>query len=392
MMKVLVITQLFPNRKQPFLGIFVRERIKAVAKLCNVKVVAPVPWFPPLKIFKRWYKFSQIPKKEIQGGLEVYHPRFFVIPKIGKCFDGIFYFLSIFPYILKLRKKFNFDILDVHWAYPDGFAGVLIGKLLKRPVSISVRGTDITIYVGYSLLRKIITYLLNKANVIIAVANSLKGEIVKLGISEERINVIPNGIDTKKFLPLNRNEARKKLGLPVEKFIILSVGNLVELKGFHYLVDAVFKIKRSKKDILLLIIGEGEWRRRLEMQIAKLNADACIKLLGLKSNNELYKWYNAANIFCLASEKEGCPNVILESLACGIPVVATHVGGIPEIICSEDYGILVKHQNSEELAKAIERALEKNWDRKMLVQYAQKNSWDKCANKVFQEFKTVLSL
>lgn len=390
-MKVLVLTQLFPNKKQPSLGIFIKERIKEVTELCDLKVVAPVPWFPPLKIFKRWYRFSQIPYHENTEGLEVFHPRFFIIPKIGRSFYGILYFLSVFPYILRLRKGFDFDILDVHWAYPDGFAGVLLGKLLKKPVAVTVRGTDIELFTRYFLLNTLIARTLKHADLVIAVSGALKKKILELGIPKEKVKVIPNGVDTKKFRPIDKTKSRVELELPIEKTIILSVGNLVELKGFHYLINAISEIKKGElNNIFLVIVGEGRFKFELEKQIVKLGLDLTVRLESFKPHEELPKWYSAADLFCLASEREGWPNVILEALACGRPIVATNVGGIPEIIRSQDYGILVKDQDPMELAEAIKRALEKDWDCKKLIEYAQENTWAKCANRISQQFEEVI--
>jgi len=387
-LEVLVLTQLFPNKEQPSLGVFVKERIKELAKLCNLKVVAPVPWFPPLKVFNRWYQFSQVPYYETIDGLDVLHPRFFLIPKMGRCFYGILYFLSIFSSIVKLRKKFDFDLIDVHWVYPDGFAGVLLGKLLKKPVVVTVRGADIADFPKYFLLRKPIAYTLKETNAVIAVSEALKEKVLKLKTPEQKIAVVLNGVDAGKFRPTDKTEARRSLNLSLEETIVLSIGNLIKRKGFDELIKVVSEIKKGGfNNLVLLIVGEGPDRSRLQIQINRLKANSYVKLVGYKEHRELYKWYSAADLFCLASRREGCPNVILEALACGIPVVATKVEGVPEIIRSEDYGILVVSQNSMALAKAITEALKKDWNRKKLVEYARENSWKKCANKVFQEFE-----
>ena len=391
-LRVLVLTQIFPNKEQPSLGIFVKERIKKVAKFCDLKIVAPVPWFPPLRTFKRWYGFSQIPRYEIIEGLEVFHPRFFLIPKIGRCFYGILYFLSVFSHIFRLHREFDFDLMDVHWAYPDGFAGILVGKLLRKSTLVTARGTDINLYPKFRLIRSQIIYTLQNADRIISVCQALKDRIIQLGIPESKVVVIPNGVNIRKFEPIPKAEARKQLGLPLDRTFILSVGGLIHRKGFHHIIDAISIIrKKEKKDVCLIIVGEGEYREKLERQIDRLGLSSFVKLVGAKPHDEVYKWYSMANIFCLASSREGWPNVLLEALACGLPVVATNVWGSPEVICSNEYGILVDKQDGRLLAEAITQGLEKDWDREKLVEYAKENSWDKCANKVFHEFKKVLN-
>ena len=392
-MKVLVLTQLFPNKERPIFGIFIKERMFAVAKLCNLKVVAPVPWFPPLKVFKKWYTFSQVPREEVQQGTKVFHPRFFITPKLMRSLYGMFYFLSILPYILfKIRPKFDFDVIDVHWVYPDGFAGVLLGKLLKKPVIVSARGTDISLYSKIPLIKEQIIYTLRNAQKVIAVCQALKDRMCKLGIPESKITVVPNGIDIQKFSPLPKIEARKLLNLPLDKKIVLSVGYLIERKGFHHLIDAIYKLKKeTNQDILLVIVGEGDSRITLQKQIEKLSLGSYVKLVGAKLHSELYKWYSAADLFCLASSREGWPNVLFEAIACGIPVVATNIWGNPEVICSDEYGILVPGQDGNSLADGIHEALKKEWNTMKLVEYARKNTWDKIAQKVMDEFKYVIT-
>lgn len=393
-LNILTLTSLFPNRQQPFLGVFVKERMAKVAKFCNLKIVAPVPWFPPFRIFKKWYPFSQIPLKETREGIEVFHPRFIIIPKMMRTFYGLLYFLSVFPYILKIRRRFDFDLIDAHWIYPDGFAAVLIGNLFKKPVVVSARGTDINLYPKRLLIRKQIVYTLKNADKIIAVCEALKNKMIRLGISQDKIEVIPNGVDIEKFKPISKIEARKELNLPIDKKMILSVGHLVEKKGFHYLIDAIYEIKNNgnrNAPPLLVIVGKGDYRLKLENKIKELNLDGGVKLVGAQSHNELYKWYSAADLFVLASSSEGWPNVIFESLACGIPVVATNVDGVPEVLCSDEYGILVDKQDGKCLADTIITALHKTWDYKKLIGYAQENTWDKCAEKIFKQFEEVVN-
>jgi glycosyltransferase involved in cell wall biosynthesis len=396
-MKVLVITSLFPNCKQPRLGLFIRERIKALAKYCDIKVIAPVPYFPPINIRKKWFLYSQIPKKEIQAGLEVYHPRWFIVPKIGMSFYGVFYFLSILSYIKNIQKEFDFDIIDAHFLYPDGFAAILIAKVLNKPVVVSGRGKDAS-YNGYlrsPIIRTLIIAALKCADRIITVAASLKNELVRFNIPENKIVVIPNGVDNKKFYPIDKYKARKELNLPYDKKILLSCGFLVKRKGFQFLIDAVdVLIKRNIKDIILIIIGEpnpeGNFYNELNTQINRLKINDNVKLVGAKSHEELYKWYSAADLFCLATLQEGCPNVVWESLACGLPAVCSNVDGIPQIISSAEYGILVDSWDKVKWAETILQALNIQWNKEKIIQYSHKNTWDNIAKKIMKEFTYIL--
>lgn len=392
-MNVLVFTSLYPNNVWPQHGVFVKERMTAFAQIegCSVKVVAPVPYFPPIKIGHR-SGFSQITPREVIEGLEVYHPRYFMVPKVSMALHGLLMFLSALPCIKKLQRDFAFDIIDAHYVYPDGFAAILLGSFFRKPVVVSARGSDINLFAKLPLVRRFLQYTLNKADRVIAVSQALKDAMIALHIPEEQITVIPNGVDTEKFYPVLKEEARRKLRLPHHKRILLSVGGLVPLKGFDLLIKALKLLFEEwhEQDLYLVIVGEGSFRKELEHLIDTLGLGEHVSLVGAIPHQELCFWYSAADLFCLASSREGSPNVVLEALASGTPVVATEVGGIPEIICSDRLGILTK-RDERELAVGVAAALKKSWQSDAIVQYAREQTWDSVASSVLRTFQTVLA-
>jgi glycosyltransferase involved in cell wall biosynthesis len=390
-MKVLVFASLYPNNVRPHNGVFVKERMTQFARQCgcDVKVIAPVPYFPPLKISSHWY-FSQIQRHEVIEGLEVYHPRYAMIPKVGMALQGWFMFLSLLPTVKKLQKTFNFDVIDAHYVYPDGFAAVLLGYWLGKPVVVSARGSDINLFKDFPVIRRFLRYTMMQANGVITVSQALKNAACSLGVPAEKVTVIPNGVDALKFFPLPQREARKRLGLPNRR-IILSVGRLCQNKGFDILIRA-FKMlldKCDESDLSLVLIGEGAFRKPLEEMIASARLQDHIQLIGEVPHAELALWYSAADVFCLASGREGWPNVLLESLACGTPVVATAVGGVPEIIRSDAIGFLTE-RNEWDIAEKLTLALNKPWRSDTIIDYAQTYSWDQVALSVFEVFASVL--
>jgi len=390
-MKILVFTSLYPNNVWPHHGVFIKERMTKVAQLdgCQVQVVAPTPYFPPLKLTSRWH-FSQVLRHEVIEGLDVYHPWYFMTPKVGMISYGITLFLSVLPVVKKIQQHFDFDLIDAHYVYPDGFAAILLGQYFKKPVVISARGSDVNLFSQFPLIRRLLRYSLRRADQVIAVSQALQEKIEDLGIPSQKISVIPNGVDLEKFYPCDREQAQKLLGLTQER-VILSVGHLKANKGFELLLNA-FRIlldRFRETNVGLVIVGDGPFRTRLEELISLLQLETRVRLVGNVQHNKLYLWYNAADLFCLASEREGWPNVLLETLACGTPVVATPVGGIPEIIQSEDIGILV-HRTEHEIARGLALALQKQWQPEMLTQYARQYTWDRAASSVFQVFVTAL--
>jgi glycosyltransferase involved in cell wall biosynthesis len=315
-----------------------------------------------------------------------------MVPKVGMALYGILMFLSVLPVVKRIQQDFNFDIIDAHYIYPDGFAAVLLGHLFRKPVIISARGSDINLFVEFPLIRWLLQYTLHKANKVIAVCQALKDAMVQLEIPQEKIWVIPNGVDMGKFHPFPKGDARKKLALPMDKRVILSVGGLIPRKGFDLLIKALKILfeELHQKNLYLVIVGEGKARKELEQLITSLHLSEYVRLVGDIPHQQLYLWYSAADLFCLASSREGWPNVLLESLACGTPVVAASVWGIPEVIRSEEVGLLTQ-RNERQLAEKLFLALNKTWRPEAIVRFAREQTWDRVAYTVFQAFTSALN-
>jgi glycosyltransferase involved in cell wall biosynthesis len=205
-----------------------------------------------------------------------------------------------------------------------------------------------------------------------------------LGAPSARVRVIGNGIDPKRFHPIETTDARRELGLPVSGEIVVSVGALVPRKGFHFLVPAIAQIAPRFPNVRLYILGEGDYRSQLEALIPQHRVQDHVILVGAVPNEQLRFWFGAANVSCLASSREGWANVLQESLACGTPVVATRVWGAPEVISSPGLGLLVE-QNTRDIASALELALTTKWDREAIAKHAAQRTWASVANEV-EEF------
>lgn len=390
-LRVLTYTTLFPNNVSGNLAIFVKERMKRVSKLCALKVIAPVPYFPPLKIFPKWHRYSKIVSNETIDGLEVTHPRYFITPLILMSLYGRFIYHSTIGSLLKLHRSFKFDIIDAHYIYPDGLAAIMAGRKLNVPVVISARGTDINYYPQLPSIRPLIKSVLEKSDHLIAVCQALKDEMVALGAPPDKVTVIPNGVDTNEFYPIDTLAARAQNKLPLNRPIIGSVGNLNERKGFHFTLEAIALLKQRRKNApLLVIVGEGEYRSRLDRLVENLGLQDDVIFTGAFPHNQLAFWYSSFDVFCLASSREGWANVLFEAMACAKPVVATRIWGTPEVVCSGRYGYLVEDQKPSNIADALDRALETQWDHAAIVAYAQTHTWDNVAESVHEVLKTTL--
>ncbi|MDP3687422.1 MAG: glycosyltransferase, partial [Sulfurimicrobium sp.] len=237
---IVVFTTLFPNAAQPGAGVFIRERMFRVAKALPLMVVAPVPWFPfqgLIRLFRPHFRPAP-PYREIQDDIEVLHPRFFSIPGLLKSLDGFFLALSTFALMRRLQLEQRCDIIDSHFAYPDAYAASLLGKWLALPFTVTLRGTESRL-AKKNAFRKRMIMALQAAARIFSVSDSLRQVAISLGIPESRAEVVGNGVDPVKFHPIDKTDARAKLGLQPDAPILVSIGGLVERKGFHRVIDCL---------------------------------------------------------------------------------------------------------------------------------------------------------
>jgi len=395
-MNILVFTTLWPNAEQPSLGIFVKHRVEAISRLdgVGVQVVAPIPYFPkkaPLRNFwpEHWQRAARVPKRETVAGIETFHPRYLVTPKIGMSLYGRWMAGGAEALVRRLRAEQPIDLIDAHYVYPDGYAAVLLGERLNIPVAITARGTDINLFARMPLIRPLIRKTLTRADGVIAVSEALKRRMVELGVEAGKIAVIRNGVDRKVFYPRDRIEMRRKLGLDSESRIIITVGALVSLKGIDRLIDAMALMRDMNTK--LYVIGEGPQRDALQSRIASHGLADRVFLTGERPQSELAEWHSAADLFCLASHREGCPNVVIEAMACGLPVVASDVGGIGELISKRDYGRALPSAAADKFAEAIPAALKENWDRDEIAKAGCARSWPDVANEVMSHYSEAIA-
>jgi glycosyltransferase involved in cell wall biosynthesis len=292
----------------------------------------------------------------------------------------------------RLRGQFAFDLIDAHFAYPDGYAGVLLGKWLRVPTVITLRGTEVPLSKDRARRRRILRALAG-ARRVFAVSRSLRDHVVSMGADPRKIQVIGNGVDTHKFTREDRNFARAKLGLPMEAHVLISVGGLVERKGFHRVIECLPELIKRWPRLRYLIVGaagpEGDMRHTLERQVKDLGLEQIVHFLGSVAPNELRWPLSASNVFVLATRNEGWANVFLEAMSCGLPIVATEVGGNAEVVCRPDLGELVRFGDRNALVAALDRALAHPWDRAGIQRYASNNSWDDRVQTLVSEFTSL---
>ncbi len=378
--RTLLFSTLYPSSARPLHGVFVETRLRELLRRGGVqtRVVAPVPWF--WSTHERHGSYAAIartPHHEVRNGIEVHHPRFVRLPKIG---------MSSAPFMLALgaratlariqREGFDFDVIDAHYYYPDGVAAAMLALWFGKPLVVTARGSDVNLIPDYRVPRWLIQWAAGQARASIGVSAALVDRLRQLGTAADRLHVMRNGVDLDRFAVLDSADMRSQLGIQGAP-VVLSVGNLQEHKGQRLVVEAFALLRQRQPGAQLLIVGDGPDRGHLERQIAAAGLSDAATLVGAVPNTELARWYSAADVLVLASSREGWPNVLLEAMACGTPVVASRVGGVPEIVQNATAGRVVAERTPEAFAAALQDLLAARNERSRVRQYAEGFSWDR---------------
>jgi glycosyltransferase involved in cell wall biosynthesis len=383
----LTFTTLFPNSEHENHGVFVENRLRHLVGSGAVvaTVLAPVPYFPAgLGGFGAWSRLARVPLVERRHGIVVHHPRYLSIPRIG---------MSVAPRLLAhaamravgrlMRQGCRFDAIDAHYLYPDGVAAIAVGREFGLPVVMTARGSDVTQLPNYLVPRLAIRRAIASADGLVAVSGALKDAMVRLGASPASVMVLRNGVDTGLFQPTGRVAARAELG--VSGKVLISVGQLIERKRHHLTIAAM----RALPGFTLLIVGEGPQRARLAAMIEEHGLGERVRLLGAHPHQALPRLYAAADAMILASSREGWANVLLESMACGTPVVATNIWGNPEVVQSREAGLIVDDATPEGIAAGVTKLFDALPDRSATRAYAERFGWQETTTGQVELFRRI---
>ncbi|MEM7466642.1 MAG: glycosyltransferase [Pseudomonadota bacterium] len=344
---ILVFTTLYPNPIQSNHGIFVEKRLLELLKRHPVTatVIAPVPQYPRWLARRRNLpEYHKVPDREIRNGVTIWHPRYPVIPGITWRIAPWFLSWCSTKLATRLHREHRYDLIDAHFAFPDGVAAGSIAENLGIPYLVTARGSDINDSPIFNLPRRFIQNSFKTAVALIAVSRRLKERMIELGAFEEKIKVLPNGVDIAVFKPGEASDVATIYG--VDAPFILCVGSLRELKGHHLVIEAMAH-HPALHSYSLLIAGIGTMESELRQLISRERLENRVKLIGEVPNEKLASLYSAASLFVLASSNEGCPNVVLEALACNTRVVASDVGAVPDLLPQSLHPFMISERNSK---------------------------------------------
>jgi teichuronic acid biosynthesis glycosyltransferase TuaC len=376
--QILSLSTVYPRPSEENLGVFVKSRLEHVARILPVKVVSPVPI---VDYGAKGQRSHAIPQRRQDGEIEVFYPRWFYPPQ-GGFLNSWFLAARLIPFLRKLRRSYWFDVLDAHFGHPVGVAAGLTAAAINCPFTITLRGNE-TMHAQAAGRRRWMQWAFQRAARIITVSESLRQFAISIGADPRRVRTIPNGIDAKVFYPRPYLETRSRLGMPLDRPVILSAGYLIERKGHHRVVRALAELRAAGIPAELWIVGgpgrEGRFEQEIHSVIRECGLADAVHVVGAVKAAVLSEYMSATDLFCLASSREGWPNVVHEALGCGAPVVATNVGGIPDMLPSPDYGLIIPPDDPAALVNALGNGLQKNWDRARISSWGRSRSWEQVA-------------
>ena len=387
-LKVLIVSNLFPTPAQPERGVFTYQLAKALSEYCDVEVSCPLPWVPSWNIFRShpdWKFFVDIPEKATMNGITIHYPRYILLPKVSEKIHASLMSLGIKRHLNRLVREKEIDVINVHWIYPDTVA-VINACSDTIPVIPTALGSDINVHLQDKNKEAQIISALTKASCITVVSENLRDELVLKGLNENKIDVIHNGVNADKFKQLDQGDALKSLGKPLsEDFHIVFVGRLSSEKRIDLLIKAAHQLKEKNIKTTISVIGAGPLETQLKSMVSNLGLDHTVHFIGQESHERVSLWINSADVLCLPSDMEGCPNVVLESLSTGIPVIGSKVGAMPYII-NENLGVLFEPGDANDLERAILEARNKEWNRSLIAESMKSNSWSSVAKKYITSY------
>lgn len=378
-MKILVLTNLFPTPWDPLRGAFNRQQFERLGCRHDVHVLTALD-------YREQIGASGAPV--VVPNVTTDHFTYVYPPGIGRSLHALCWLACVLWQRGKALRAGHYDCILASWAYPDGVAAGWLARRLGIPYVVKVHGSDLNVQAEYSLRRRQIGPSLKAAGAVVAVSRALAHKATELGADPANVHVIYNGVDTTRFHPASRSEAKARLRLSTYEPLLLYVGNLKDSKGCGDLLEAFPAVLTERPGARLIYIGAGPAQAALLDRADAMGCAAQVELAGSMPHDALAEWFLAADVLCLPSHNEGVPNVVLEAMACGTPVVATMVGGIPEVV-PHFAGLLVPPREPDALAAALLEATSREWDHDRIAGHAAGFRWSDNVDRLDHVLTTV---
>jgi teichuronic acid biosynthesis glycosyltransferase TuaC len=380
MLKIAVVSRYFPSSGEPWQGRSAYQTIRAPNSEANVHVFYPNSAYPSF-LRPRTRLFKALDPNYSPAGVSVSYHDYPALPLLSRPFNGAMAASALLPHVRAFRPDLIFSI----FLYPDSYAALQIAKKLRVPLVAMGIGSDIH-SIGDRLSAMYTRKVLEQADFLVTVSEDLREKALIMGAKPETSRAVVNGCDLSIFHVRDRSEARRQLNLEPDVEIVLYIGRMDLRKGLRELVEASAKLHTTRPNLQVYMVGEGPDRPQITQAIESAGAASYIHPLPPCQPDDVAVWMAAANLVTLPSYMEGCPNVVLEALACGRPVVATRVGGIPEIM-SDACGRLIPPRDADALAQALNAVLTTEWDAASISVH-----WSRSWSAVARELQEIFDL
>ena len=382
---LVIYTTHFPTPHEPNRDIFTAQLVEGLSHIYKVSVVSPVPWWPNLpgvRKFGAYRLYAGLPSRYRRGSVDVHHPRYFIVPGLPLILHSWLQYATTRRLLNKLHRRARIDAINAHWVYPDGVSASRLAKNLGCPIMLTALGSDINVSVEFPFRRRQISRALQPAEAASGISRALTSRLVALGAPAHCTHYLPNGVNKEIFNPAPpemREQLCQRLGLDSSRKYLLFVGRLHPIKGLKHLVAALYLLaNEGRLNFDTLLIGGGESESEIKNDICMRGLGKSVRLVGSVAHSAVRDWLRIGDAFCLPSLMEGMPNVILEAMACGVPIVASCVGAIPDVVNAES-GILVAPGDPVALAKAIAEVMTRKWDRSRIAEAGGTPDWNEVA-------------
>jgi glycosyltransferase involved in cell wall biosynthesis len=371
MPRLAVVTSYFPLAEQPHKGHSAYQTLRRMQRWSDIEVFCPLARYPS-RLHPRSFIYVDPDSNYSPPGLPTRYIRYPAVPLLSRPINGSMCARQLLPYLAKYRP----DLILNYGVYPEGYAAVSVARTLGIPALLCAIGSDLN-RIPDPISRQLTRKALRGASFVLAVSRQLEHQAIRLGAVRENTRTVPNGCDTSVFALGDKVSARSRLGVESDAQMVLFVGRIDATKGLSELLDACVRLLPDHPKLTLATVGDGVFREALERRASSSVMRSRVLLAGPCDSHQVARWLHACDVFCLPSYAEGCPNVVIEALACGRPVIGTNVGGIPDLIDSES-GILVPPRQSTMLAEALHQALERDWDENAIARKFRRG-WDQVA-------------
>lgn len=392
-LKILMLTRLFPSQAFPAFGTFCIERAKALAAHADVRVMVPTPYYPKWLPGKEdWKKWTRVERQgTVEGNIRVTYPRYTSVPGTATWLQGVTMASSARRDLESNYGGWQPDVIDGHFAFPDGYAAVQLGRSIDVPVVVTCHGSDLRQYPGILVAGAMTRWTLRHADRVISVSSDLMRRSIELGCSTARAVFLTNGVDPAKFSVRVQSECRAQLGLPLDRKIGVYVGFLIDRKDQSLILRALVELRRQGKTVpLIVLVGDGPNRQRIEGEVVALGLQNDVILTGQRRHDEVALWMGAADWLLLSSSSEGWATVYFEAMACGRPVLTSNVSSANDAINQPAYGSVVEPRTAAAFAAAMQTAAQTTYDENAIRHYAEQNSWEKWADNAMQLFTRIV--